>query len=210
MPSPIIGASKRHEVSPLQAMERAYAALKGSLREGAYPPGHRLEANRVADAVGISMTPVRDALNRLVGERMVESSSGEGFHVPRLSEGDLRDLYEWHSALIIMAAQTARTLPAPDQLAAAMASGSLSEASSACFELLADACPNSELRAALLNAGDRLHPFRRIEESLLDPVIGELEEVIVQGPGQRQAIRRYHAVRMRAAPDIIRARWARK
>jgi DNA-binding GntR family transcriptional regulator len=96
-------------MSPLQAMERSYAALRQVLRDGMHPPGHRLEANRIADELGVSPTPVRDALNRLVGERMVEASSGEGFHVPRLDEGDLRDLYEWNSALAIMAARTSRT-----------------------------------------------------------------------------------------------------
>ena len=103
-------------MSPLQAMERSYRALKGQLRDGVHLPGHRLEANRIADDLGVSMTPVRDALNRLAGERLVEASSGEGFHVPRLSEGELRDLYEWHSALIIMAVTTARKFPDDDQV----------------------------------------------------------------------------------------------
>lgn len=197
-------------MSPLQAMERSYTALKALLREGAYPPGQRLEANRIADDVGVSMTPVRDALNRLVGERLVESSSGDGFHVPRLSEGDLRDLYEWHSALIIMAAQTVRVLPDAEQMQAALASDTLVEATAASFALMAEAVPNGELRGAILNASDRLHPFRRLEDLVLEPIIGELEEVVVAAPGQRPAIRRYHAARMRAVPDLLRARWGRK
>lgn len=197
-------------MSPLQAMERSYGALKALLREGAYPPGHRLEAQRIADDVGVSMTPVRDALNRLVGERLVESSSGEGFHVPRLSEGDLRDLYEWHSALIILAAQTTRILPNAEQMQEALAGESLADVTSACFALMAEAAPNAELRAAIHGAGDRLHPYRRLEVSVLDPILGELEEVLGQAPGQRQAIRRYHAARMRAVPALVRARSARK
>lgn len=196
-------------MSPLQAMERSYAALKALLREGAYPPGHRLEANRIADEIGVSMTPVRDALNRLVGEQLVEASSGDGFHVPRLSEGDLRDLYEWHSAMIVIAVQTARTLPDAEHVQAALASATLADATSAGFALLAEATPNSQLRAAILNAGDRLHPFRVLESSVLGPVLGELEEAMTPAPGQRPAIRRYHLARMRAVPDLARAR-ARK
>ena len=197
-------------MSPLQAMERSYGVLKAELREGIYPPGHRLEANRIADDVGVSMTPVRDALNRLVGERLVEASSGEGFHVPRLSEGDLRDLYEWHSALIVMAVQTVRVLPDTDQLQAALASERLADAASASFELMAGAVPNGELRVAILNAGDRLHPFRKVEGLVLEPIVGELETVVLAASGQRPAIRRYHAARMRAVPDLLRARTARK
>lgn len=197
-------------MSPLQAMERSYGALKALLRDGAFPPGHRLEANRIADDVGVSMTPVRDALNRLVGERLVDSSSGDGFHVPRFTEGDLRDLYEWHSALIILATQTTRILPNAMQMQEALAGESLAEVTSACFALMADATPNAELRAAIHSAGDRLHPYRRLEGSVLEPVRGELEEMLAQGTGQRQAIRRYHAARMRTVPALVRARSARK
>ncbi|QDX26887.1 GntR family transcriptional regulator [Sphingomonas suaedae] len=197
-------------MSPLQAMERSYGALKALLRDGAYPPGLRLEANRIADDVGVSMTPVRDALNRLVGERLVEASSGDGFHVPRLSEGDLRDLYEWHSALIIMAAQTTRILPNTEQMEEALTGESQADVTSACFALLAAATPNVELRAAIHSTGDRLHPYRRLEASVLEPILGELEDVLVQATGQRQAIRRYHTARMRAVPALVRARSARK
>jgi len=197
-------------MSPLQAMERSYAALKALLRDGDHPPGYRLEANRIADDIGVSMTPVRDALNRLVGERLVESNSGEGFHVPRLSEGDLRDLYEWHSALIILAVQTTKILPNDEQMQQALAGESLADVTAACFALLADATLNTELRAAIHSAADRLHPYRRLERSVSEPIFGELEEMLVPAPGQRQSIRRYHAARMRAVPALVRARAARK
>ncbi|MEG3088349.1 GntR family transcriptional regulator [Sphingomonas sp. PB4P5] len=196
-------------MSPFQAMERSYGVLKAELREGVYPPGHRLEANRIADDVGVSMTPVRDALNRLVGERLVEASSGEGFHVPRLSEGDLRDLYEWHSALIIMAVRICRILPESEQIRDVLAEKPLVDRTSACFALLAEAAPSPELRLAIESAADRLHPYRRIESKAIEPVRGELKEILTQAPGQRPAIRRYHAIRMRAVPELVRARSAR-
>ena len=193
-------------MSPVQAMERSYAALCDLLRTGAYPPGQRLEANRIANEIGVSMTPVRDALNRLVGEQMVEASSGDGFHVPRLSEGDLRDLYEWHSALAIIASRTAGTLPDPAAVAEAMASASLADATMACFTLLAGSGPNQELRDAVARAGDRLHPYRIVEARILEPVLGELEEMLLGGAGRNAAIRRYHLTRMRAVSAIVRAR----
>jgi DNA-binding FadR family transcriptional regulator len=193
-------------MSPLQAMERSYAALRQMLRDGMHPPGHRLEANRIADELGVSPTPVRDALNRLVGERMVEASSGEGFHVPRLDEGDLRDLYEWNSALAIMAARTSRTLPDPAAILQAMSGGTLADVTAACFALLADSAPNRELRVAVAHASDRLHPYRIAEAKVLQPVFGELEELL-DVPSKRQAaIRRYHLSRMRAVSDMIRVR----
>lgn len=193
-------------MSPLQAMERSYRALKGQLRDGVHLPGHRLEANRLADDLGVSMTPVRDALNRLAGERLVEASSGEGFHVPRLSEGELRDLYEWHSALIIMAVTTATKFPDDDQVREALDAGARADVTSALFSLLAEAAPNAELRVAIHGAGDRLHPYRRSEASVLGHMLGVLEDAIAPGPGQRAAIRRYHTIRMRAVPQLVKAR----
>ncbi|HEX8300024.1 GntR family transcriptional regulator [Sphingomonas sp.] len=193
-------------MSPLQAMERSYAALKAQLRDGIYRPGHRLEANRIADELGISMTPVRDALNRLVGEELVEASTGEGFHVPRLSEGDLRDLYEWNSAIAILAARSARTIPDPEAVHAAMSSDTLADATATCFQLLAGSVPNQELRIAISRAADRLHPFRLIEAQVLEPVLGELEALLEPAERRQAAIRRYHQIRMRVAPELVRLR----
>jgi DNA-binding FadR family transcriptional regulator len=193
-------------MSPLQAMERSYAALRDLLRAGAFPPGHRLEATRLADEIGVSMTPVRDALNRLVGEQLVEASSGEGFHVPRPGEAELRDLYEWHSALAVMAARTARTAPDAGAIHEAMGTNTLADATAACFRLLATTSPNIELRTAMARAGDRLHPFRIAEARVMEPVLGELEELLDPSPRRPAAIRRYHLARMRAAGELLRAR----
>lgn len=194
-------------MSPIQAMERSYQALKQMLREGRFLPGARLEANRLSADLGVSMTPVRDALHRLVGERLIEASSGEGFHVPQLSEADLRDLYEWNSALLVIAIRTSNGadvhLPpvvegAPDQ----------AELTELLFSRIAQASPNRELLAALTSAGDRLHPFRVREPDVLAPMIGELEELGRRGSGQLLSVRRYHVRRIKAASALVRARSA--
>jgi DNA-binding transcriptional MocR family regulator len=187
-------------------MERSYAALRQKLRAGAFTPGTRLEANRLADDIGVSMTPIRDALNRLVGERLVDAHVGEGFRVPRLSEAQLRELYEWHAAILSIAI---RTTP---QAALAMAipsqplAGELPDRSADLFARIASAVPNAELRASILAASDRLHPFRTIEPFVIEPVDGELDELARIDHGQVQAIRRYHVRRMRAAPALVRYR----
>lgn len=189
-------------MSPLQAMERSYATLKQMLREGRYPPGARLEANRLAEELGVSMTPVRDVLHRLVGENLVESSAGEGFHVPRLSEAALRDLYEWHSALVLMAVRTARkplVADEPDVETIAARTALL-------FERIGGMAPNREIRLAISSVGDRLHPFRMIESEVLEPMIGELDELAVVDSALPQAIRRYHLRRMKAVTELIRRR----
>jgi len=191
-------------VSPLQAMERSYTTLKLLLREGRYAPGARLEANRIAEELGVSMTPVRDVLHRLVGENMVEASAGEGFHVPRLSEAALRDLYEWHSALALMAARTARNPLVMDE----PGDETIAVRTALLFDRIGEMAPNREIRSAIASVGDRLHPFRMIESEVLEPLIGELDELAVVDNGLPQAIRRYHLRRMKAVSELIRRREA--
>ncbi len=195
-------------MSPIQAMERSYLALKSMLREGSFAPGARLEANRLSIELGVSMTPVRDALHRLVGERMIEASSGDGFHVPRLSENELRELYEWNSALLVIAV---RTSPAADHRLPPDVEGTTAKADliALLFEQIASGAPNGEVRAAIASASDRLHPFRVVEQAALEPLIGELEELGLTGTGQLPAIRRYHRRRIKAVPAILRAQLAR-
>ncbi|MEO9133092.1 MAG: GntR family transcriptional regulator [Sphingomonas sp.] len=193
-------------MSPTQAMERSYTSLKQLLKDGHFPPGVRLEANRIADDIGVSMTPVRDALNRLVGEDLVAATSGEGFHVPLLSEGALRDLYEWNSLLLSIAIRSA--VPrAFDELADVL-NGDEDRAAKAAllFEAIAGTARNRELTRAILQTSDRLQAYRRIEEAAIGSTEEELTAIAAKDPGRIQAIRRYHLRRMRAAPDLVRHR----
>jgi DNA-binding GntR family transcriptional regulator len=52
--------------------DRAYDALKSALLAGRLPPGTRVVLRQVADDLGISLTPVRDAVNRLIAEKVLE------------------------------------------------------------------------------------------------------------------------------------------
>ena len=193
-------------MSPVQAMERSYATLKQMLRDGVFAPGSRLEANRLADDIGVSMTPVRDVLHRLVGERLVEASNRDGFRVPRFTEASLRDLYAWNAALLTLATRTAQrsgeesaTRPLWDIPAGAERVGALSAR-------LAEAGPNHEIGQAIASVNDRLHPFRLIEPHILEEMEGELEALVLRGPAQAHAIRRFHLRRIRAVPNLLRER----
>jgi hypothetical protein len=190
-------------MSPIQAMERSYAALQEMLRTGELAPGARLEAARLADWFGVSITPVRDVLHRLVGERLVEASSGEGFHVPRFNEGALRDLYEWNGALLSMAVRSVLLEDRPKVLAGQPASESLADRTAIVFEHLSSVVNNGELRHAILATNDRLYPFRMIEPVVIGADDEELEEIALAGRGQVRAIRRYHLRRMRSVADLI-------
>src|SRR3989344_3702170 len=72
---------KGRRMSPAHVFEPTYEAIKRRLMTGEWATGARIEAARLADDLGVSMTPVRDSLYRLNGERMVDFTPGEGFHV---------------------------------------------------------------------------------------------------------------------------------
>ncbi|MDQ2139833.1 GntR family transcriptional regulator [Alcaligenaceae bacterium B3P038] len=75
--------------------DRVYAALREALLNGRYTPGHRIVLREVAAELGISLTPVRDAVNRLTAERVLERGTGGqggGAIVPHVDAGIFRQL----------------------------------------------------------------------------------------------------------------------
>lgn len=198
-------------MSPIHAMERSYGMLREMLRVGGFAPGARLDANRLAEEIGVSMTPVRDALNRLAGERLVNASAGDGFHVPRLTETGLRHLYEWNATILTMAVRTTPPAALVASIAQADNSDAIWDRTSTSLDRIGDAAPNVELRGAIHASTARLHPFRIVEPEALESDSEELARLLAVDGGQAQEIRRYHLRRMRTAGDILRlveARWS--
>jgi len=63
------------------------------LADGRLPPGARLEETRLSRALGVSRTPLREALTGLVEDGLVESVPNRGFRVPALSLTVVQDVY---------------------------------------------------------------------------------------------------------------------
>src|SRR5256885_14478398 len=104
-------------MTPPGTFERVYAAIRQRLREGAYRPGARLEPALLSDELNASVTPVRDALHRLTGERLVEAPRHEGFRVPMMTETTLRHLYGWHLDLLLLAVMKRQTIAFAEETA---------------------------------------------------------------------------------------------
>jgi DNA-binding GntR family transcriptional regulator len=65
--------------------DRAYASLRQSLMSGKFSPGEVLVIRKLAESLGISTTPIREALQRLVAERILEVKHNRSIAVPLLS-----------------------------------------------------------------------------------------------------------------------------
>lgn len=79
--------------------EVAYHALKHGLLMGDFAPGRRLGEERLAADLGVSRTPVREALSRLYSEGLVERLSDGGYGPTVIDLHLIRELYEIRFAL---------------------------------------------------------------------------------------------------------------
>lgn len=79
---------------PVSMTDRAYADIKAKVLSGAYPPGAHFEAGQLADDLGMSRTPVREALLRLQGDGVLEIVAKKGIRVIPLSAADQQDIYQ--------------------------------------------------------------------------------------------------------------------
>lgn len=69
-----------------------YESLRLALMNGQYVPGHRLTIAALAEAYGTSITPVREAIFRLVSERALEMRAATYVQVPRFSTEQLLEV----------------------------------------------------------------------------------------------------------------------
>jgi DNA-binding GntR family transcriptional regulator len=79
--------------------ERAYNDLKSDLLSGRFAPGERLTEEHLAKSLGVSRTPVREALHKLESEGLVKPLESRGFYVALDSREELEDLFDIRAAL---------------------------------------------------------------------------------------------------------------
>ena len=191
--------------------ERVYLAIKERLCGGLYKPGTRLDPTVLSDELSASVTPVREALHRLTGERLVEAPRHDGFRTPIMTETLLRQLYEWHLDLLILAIVKDRAARLREPMLVDQSSGqSPDERVNQIFRLLGKRAGNPELVLALRGLADRLGPIQRIEKAFLDGTEKETEEIVAalqmhDRKSLRRSIVRYHRRRERIIPDLLAA-----
>jgi len=85
-------------------VEAAYTAIKEAIRNGVFPPGFQGSELEIAERLGMSRTPVHQAIIQLQGEGMVELRAKRGVIISALSPVDMREVYDVIIALEGMAA----------------------------------------------------------------------------------------------------------
>lgn len=86
--------------------ELAYQQIKDEICRGQISLGDIISENQLAEQLGMSRTPVREALRHLAAEGFVEIKTGIGTYVTPLSSKDMEDLYEIRCLLEVQAIKT--------------------------------------------------------------------------------------------------------
>ncbi|TFB61287.1 MULTISPECIES: GntR family transcriptional regulator [unclassified Cryobacterium] len=93
--------------APVRASERAYRQLRGEILDGLLAPGTGLLEVEQAARIGVSRTPLRAAIARLIADGLVAGRTGRGFMVTEMSVDRIGELYEVRRALEEHAARIA-------------------------------------------------------------------------------------------------------
>ena len=192
--------------------DRVYEAIRRQLLSGQVLPGERLDPARFADDLHASKTPVRDALHRLSGERLVDTRPGEGFHLPMVTEPSLRDLYVWNGSMLRLLVgawprdverQMVTHLPVD-----------LRRTPESLFGVFAARAGHGEFMRNLKATNDRLATARIAEVQVLTGLEAEARsfaEALDRAPRAAilHAIATYHRRRLRVIADLVHAMYHR-
>ena len=96
---------KMNEYLPLRDV--VFNTLRSAILKGELEPGERLMEIALANKLGVSRTPIREAIRKLELEGLVIMIPRKGAEVARITEKDLRDVLEVRASLEKLAAELA-------------------------------------------------------------------------------------------------------
>jgi DNA-binding GntR family transcriptional regulator len=94
---------------PPTAQEAVLAELRRTILEGELAPGAQILQDRIAEQLGVSRVPVREALKMLEGEGQVSYAPHRGYFVTELDAAELMEVYQIRD--ILEAEAVTRALP---------------------------------------------------------------------------------------------------
>jgi DNA-binding GntR family transcriptional regulator len=99
-------------------VDRTYGLLKAMAIGFEFKPGERLNEVIIARQLGVSRTPLREALNRLTTEGFLRFAPGRGFFCRELDAREIFELYELRKAIEVASVKLAIQRASKDSIAA--------------------------------------------------------------------------------------------
>src|SRR4051812_2110376 len=100
-----------------RAVDAVYEALREGILDHLFKPGERLHVDELSEKLGVSLTPVRNAIQQLATEGLVEIRPRSGTFVANLSVQDIEETFDIRCALECLAAEKSTELIEPPELA---------------------------------------------------------------------------------------------
>ncbi len=217
-------SEKKPEAAAASRGADAYHALKTAIRDTVFPPGHQASEQEIALRLGMSRTPVHEALIRLQEEGLVRVLSKRGVLIVPLSPDDMREVYQVLIALEGAAAGLLAALPSPARksavlpldranadMKAALAVDDLdgwAKADDAFHRALFDECANQRLARIANTILDQSHRARMVTLRMRNRPDGSIKEhqtiiAAIKAGDVVMASSRAGAHRQRAADELL-------
>ena len=90
---------KTSQKNSIPVREKVYEYLKSSVLSGRFNPGKRLTEEHLAGEIGVSRTPVREALHKLASEGLIKSLDTRGFIASADSKDEIEELFDIRASL---------------------------------------------------------------------------------------------------------------
>lgn len=111
------GSVKKVRLSRQPLHERVADDLRDRIITGQLEPGQKLAVNLLAEDIGVSLTPLREALKLLAAENLIELTPNRGATVSPVTVEQTRDLFEVIAGIEALAAELATDRMTEDDLA---------------------------------------------------------------------------------------------
>jgi DNA-binding GntR family transcriptional regulator len=95
---------------PIQLTLRAAALIRGMVFDGVLLPGEKVRQVELAERIGVSRSPLREALRILESEGLLSYEMNRGYVVARLEPGDVAELYRMRA---LLEHELMRSIPRP-------------------------------------------------------------------------------------------------
>ena len=180
-----------NEYLPLRDVD--FNTLRQAILKGELKPGERLMEIALAERLGVSRTPVREAMRKLELEGLVVMIPRRGAQVANITEKDLNDVLEVRIALENLSIENACARMTEEQLAELKKAGryfeetikegnlvKLAEADVAFHEVIYKASDNRRLNQVLNNLREQIYRYRveyLKEEETRNVLVKEHEEI---------------------------------
>ena len=157
----------------LPLRDEVFNTLRERILKGVLKPGERLMEIHLADQLGVSRTPIREAIRMLELEGLVKMVPRKGAQVARISREDLQDVLEVRKALDTLAVKLAcerittdeivRLKEAEDEFERTLTLGDtteIAEADVAFHDVIQAASKNKRLKSMISNLAERIYRYR--------------------------------------------------